>query len=241
VSRFAPRHHHPSPRRPSGLARHVAHRSSKGFDPESPTFESSLYDGRAGFSNAAAVVDKAGSLCRNRFPSGPADIIHPGIRDQSPSAAVLTHRQAAASSAVSAPDRRRLAAPSGRTPSRSHAAARRTHLIQAIRDAARRRKLEAEQLAEDKPARKRAHRAMIALQAAAKHVEQLPDEDPDLAWLQHQHAHHGCLILSQGAVDLLGLFGADKRAWQQGAPSETQTRTLLRRLAAAQATQRRDA
>jgi hypothetical protein len=136
------------------------------------------------------------------------------------------------SSAVTSPDRRRRVAPSGRTPSRSHAAARGTHLIQAIRDAARRRKLEAEQLTEDKPARKRAHRSMIALQAAAKHVEQLPDDDPDLDWLQHQHGPPRRLILSQGAVDLLGLFGADKRAWHQGAPSETQIRTLLRRLAA---------
>jgi hypothetical protein len=123
------------------------------------------------------------------------------MRDQSPAVA-LTRRQAVSLSALSAPDRRRRAAPSGRTPSRSHAAARETHLIQAIRDAARRRKLEAEALAEDKPARKRAHRSMIALQAAANHVEQLPDEDPDLAWLQHQHAHHGRLILSQGALEL---------------------------------------
>ncbi len=156
------------------------------------------------------------------------------MRDQSP-----------VSAAVTSADRRRRAAPSGRTPSRSYAAARRTHLIQAIRDAARRRKLEAEQLVDDKPARKRCHRAMIALQAAANHVEQLPDADPDLVWLHHQRAHHGRLILSQGAVDLLGLFGLDNSRWQQGAPSETHVRTLLRRIAAAQtthrATQRRDA
>ncbi|MGO9955968.1 MAG: hypothetical protein ACLP50_08295 [Solirubrobacteraceae bacterium] len=150
------------------------------------------------------------------------------MRDQSP-----------VSGAVTSADRRRLADPSGRTPSRSYAPARRAHLIQAIRDAARRRKLEAEQLADDKPARKRAHRAMIALHAAAKHVEQLPDDDPDLGWLHHQHAHQGRLVLSQQAVDLLGLFGLDKSAWQQGAPTETHVRTLLRRLVAAQTTPRR--
>ncbi len=123
------------------------------------------------------------------------------MRDQSP-----------VSAAVTSADRRRRAAPSGRTPSRSYAAARRTHLIQAIRDAARRRKLEAEQLVDDKPARERCHRAMIALQAAANHVEQLPDADPDLVWLHHQRAHHGRLILSQGAVDLLGLCSVSTTA-----------------------------
>jgi hypothetical protein len=150
------------------------------------------------------------------------------MRDQSP-----------VSGAVTSADWRRRAAPSGRTPSRSYAAARRTRPIQAIRDAARRRKLEAEQLVDDKSARKRCHRAMIALQAAANHVEQLPDADPDLVWLHHQRAHRGRLILSQGAVDLLGLFGADNSGWQQGAPSETHVRILLCRLAAAQTTPRR--
>ncbi len=122
--------------------------------------------------------------------------------------------------------------------SRLPAAARRTHLVQAIRDAARLRKLEAEQLADDKPARKRCHRAMVALQAAAKHVEQLPDADPYLAWLRHQHVHHGRLILSQQADHLLGTFAADKNAWQQGAPSDTHIRALLHRLTAAQDTHR---
>ncbi len=127
-------------------------------------------------------------------------------------------------------------APSATSPRTSPlpAVARRTHLVQAIRDAARLRKLEAEQLADDKPARKRCHRALIALQAAAKHVEQLPDDDPDLVWLHRQHVHHGRLVLSQRADHPLGTFAADKNAWQQGAPSDTHIRALLHRLAAAQ-------
>jgi hypothetical protein len=119
-------------------------------------------------------------------------------------------------------------------------------LVRAMRDAATWRKRKAREFEDDKISRMRSHRAMVAIQTAAKFVESLPEDDRDLAWLRSiNKSRGGRAWLCAEAGELLGRFGMDKGAWTHGPPSETQIRNLLRRVAGAQtrerAAERRDA
>lgn len=79
---------------------------------------------------------------------------------------------------------------------------------------------------------------MVAISIAAKFVEQLDPEDRDLSWLRYVDAKHGRLGLCELSRELLGRFGMDPGAWQDGPPDERQIRNLLRRMAGAEAAER---
>jgi hypothetical protein len=124
--------------------------------------------------------------------------------------------------------------------------AARDDLVRAMRDTADWRKRKAREFEDDKVSRIRSHRAMVAIQTAAKFVEALPGDDRDLSWLRYiNKSRTGRAWLCAEARELLGRFGMDKGAWTSGPPDETQIRNLLRRMAGAQtrerAAERRDA
>lgn len=110
----------------------------------------------------------------------------------------------------------------------------RDELAAIMRTTARWRHNVALRFADDRIARRRSYRAMVAIRIAANFVESLPEDDPDLAWLRHVD---GAALCDEGR-DILGRFGLDRGAWNQGAPGEAQIRRLLRRLAGAEARER---
>jgi hypothetical protein len=91
---------------------------------------------------------------------------------------------------------------------------------------------------DDRIARHRSHRAMVAISIAAKFVEQLDPNDRDLAWLRYVDAEDGGAELCESSREILGRFGMDRGAWQDGPPHERQIRNLLRRIAGAEAAER---
>lgn len=118
-------------------------------------------------------------------------------------------------------------------------AAGRDDLVRAMRDSADWRRRKAREFEDDKISRMRSHRAMVAIQTAAKFIEALPEDDRDLDWLRHVNTSRGRRAwLCTEARALLSRFGMDKGAWAVGPPSETQIRNLLRRMAGAQARER---
>jgi hypothetical protein len=60
---------------------------------------------------------------------------------------------------------------------------RRPQLVATMRASARWRKQKADEFADVPLARRRSHRAMVAIFYAARFVENLPDDDRDLSWL----------------------------------------------------------
>jgi hypothetical protein len=117
--------------------------------------------------------------------------------------------------------------------------AHRANLVKALRDTARWRKTKATQFADDSIAQHRSHRAMVAIQVAAKLIASLPDDDRDLRWLMHVEVdRHGRAALCEESRELLSRFGIDPGAWTDGPPSERQIRKLLRRLDGAEARER---
>jgi hypothetical protein len=106
-----------------------------------------------------------------------------------------------------------------------------------MRHTARWRRTQAQRF-DDRIARHRSHRAMVAISIAAKFVEQLDPNDRDLAWLRYADAQDGRVELCESSRELLSRFGMDPGAWQDGPPDERQVRNLLRRLAGAEAAER---
>lgn len=117
--------------------------------------------------------------------------------------------------------------------------ATRDDLARAMRDTADWRRRKAREFEDDKISRMRSHRAMVAIQTAAKFVEALPEDDRDLGWLRYVNKSRGRRAwLCAEARELLSRFGIDRGAWTSGPPNETQIRNLLRRMAGAQARER---
>jgi hypothetical protein len=117
--------------------------------------------------------------------------------------------------------------------------AHRANLVEALRDTARWRRTKATEFADDGIARRRSHRAMVAIQVAAKFVDSLPDDDHDLRWLTYVEVdRHGRAVLCEESRELLSRFGMDPGAWTEGPPSDQQIRKLLRRLDGAEARER---
>jgi hypothetical protein len=79
---------------------------------------------------------------------------------------------------------------------------------------------------------------MVAISIAAKFVEQLDRTDRDLVWLRYVDAEDGGVQLCESSREILGRFGMDPGAWQDGPPDERQIRNLLRRMAGAEAAER---
>jgi hypothetical protein len=112
----------------------------------------------------------------------------------------------------------------------------RADLVKALRDTARWRKAKAMQFANDETAQRRSHRAMVAIQIAAKFVDAMPDDDSDIRWLMHVDVdQYGRAALCQESRELLSRFGMNLGAWTDGPPGEHQVRNLLRRLDGAEA------
>lgn len=112
-------------------------------------------------------------------------------------------------------------------------------LVRAMRDTADWRKRKAREFEDEKVSRMRSHRAMVAIQTAAKFVESLSGDDRDLDWLRYVNKSRGGRAwLCEEARELLGRFGMDRGAWTSGPPGETQIRNLLRRMAGAQTRER---
>jgi hypothetical protein len=128
--------------------------------------------------------------------------------------------------------------------STAQSTAEKADLVRSMRRAAEWRKRQAQQFADDVIAQRRSHRAMVAIQVAAKFVEGLDPDDRDLRWLSHLETRHGRVTLCEASLELLNRFGIDQGAWQSGPPNERQIRNLLRRMdgseAAERGAQRRD-
>ena len=88
-----------------------------------------------------------------------------------------------------------------------------------MREAARWRRAKAEEFASDNIARHRSNRAMVAIQVAAKFVEQLRDDDRDLRWLRH-------LDVDRWPIETLrGLF--ESRLDRQGGDTDAELAGVL--------------
>jgi len=87
-------------------------------------------------------------------------------------------------------------------------------LVRTMRHSARWRWTQAQRF-DDRTARLRSHRAMVAISIAAKFVEQLDPDDRDLAWLRYVDAQDGRVELCESSRELLSRFGMDPGAWRQ--------------------------
>lgn len=90
-----------------------------------------------------------------------------------------------------------------------HAPAAQAALVETMRETSRWRRLQATRYP-DPIARRRSTRAMVAIQVAAKRVEQLEPDDDELSWLRLTNIAHGRVVLSEEALELLSRFGMDQ-------------------------------
>lgn len=120
------------------------------------------------------------------------------------------------------------------------AADQRRLLVATIRSTADWRGRKADEF-DDEVARRRSLRAKQALRTLANFVDDLPDDDPELALyaLRRVEEHDSRLGLSPDAAALLSRFGLGKGAWQESKPTEKQMRNVLRRLDGIEASERR--
>ncbi|MEX2107657.1 MAG: hypothetical protein WD827_02070 [Solirubrobacterales bacterium] len=105
-------------------------------------------------------------------------------------------------------------------------------MVATIRGTADWRRRKAYEFEGDRCARKACLRTAQALRVLANFVEGLPDDDPDLARpaLLGVGTIGDRLVLAPHGSFLLSRFGIGKRSWHAEQPTESQMRSLLRRL-----------
>ncbi len=114
-------------------------------------------------------------------------------------------------------------------------------LVATIRNAADWRRRKIDEYEHDDDLRKENVRAKKALLTLANFVEGLPDDDRDLNLhaLRRADEHENRLQLTPDSLTLLSRFGLSRGSWQDGRPTESQMRNVLRRVDGIEAKERR--